>query len=688
MLRTWLRAGLIAAALVAGLEMLLVIAVVAMAVSAPGEALTLLLATAALNAVAALPLAGGLALLERFVLPRLPEAIRAPRIEALLGIAIGAPLAAYLVGVVSRLSHPADLEFAEPAALLERVATIGVVAVVAVAVVAALPVLRRLGEASPRLLRPRALLVGLASLAAVLMLVLAHLGLFSIHQITPAGWAGVGALALATLAVRLASRARPLSRRGTWILGASATGLLVGGAASLRDPHARFVIEVHAPTAGYLANALGSLADIDGDGAPPTWLGGADCAEGNAAIGPGRREIAGDGIDQDCRGGDAAVRPADPPTPYPGCTPPAAPLSVLLITIDAFRADALDPLTTPNLMTFARSAIVHTRATSPATNTAPSVTSLLTGRPVSDLIPGGNVLATGDGDATTDRSYNFGTPLPHLFRLAGFQTAAINPFALFESGDFRRLAGFNALDAYAHDVPVATAKDALMSAQIVDGILQHVRSATEGRRLFLWAHLPDLHAPYLPAGITPAPAPGAPNGHPAYLRGVRYVDNQLGRLLMTLHAEHLDERFVIAITSDHGEDLGQRGREGHGPNLYEESIHVPLLVSIPGCAPRILEEPVSVTALVTTLAQAVGVAAPGDTLAQGRPYAVAEAAYARDHRRAISTARGKLIVSVRTGGRVLFDLAADPGETRDVHATASALRAELEGYYQHWLDRP
>lgn len=464
--------------------------------------------------------------------------------------------------------------------------------------------------------------------------------------------------------------------------------MLVAGAVSLRDPHARFVIEVHAPTAGYLANALGSLADIDGDGAPPMWLGGADCDVGNAAIGPGRREIAGDGVDQDCRSGDAPVRTAEPPKPYPGCAAPASPLSVLVITIDAFRADALDPTTTPNLMTFARSAIVHTRASSPATNTAPSVTSLLTGRPVSDLIPGGNVLASIDGDVTTARRYDFGTPIPHLFRLAGFESAAINPFALFEAGDFRRLAGFNALDAYANDAPVASAKDALMSAQIVDGILRHLRATTGDRRLFLWAHIPDLHAPYLPASIGPSPAPGAPIDHPAYLRGVRYVDNQLGRLLMTLHAEHLDERFVIAITSDHGEDLGQRGREGHGRNLYEESIPVPLVISIPGCAPRVLEEPVSVTALGATLAGAVGVQVQGDTLAQGRPYAVAEAAYARDHRRAISTARGKLIVSVRTGGRVLFDLAADPGETRDVYASQPTLRGDLEARYQDGLDRP
>jgi arylsulfatase A-like enzyme len=199
-------------------------------------------------------------------------------------------------------------------------------------------------------------------------------------------------------------------------------------------------------------------------------------------------------------------------------------------------------------MTFARNAIVYLHATSPATNTSPSITALLGGRPVTDLIPGGNVLRAFEGDETTTRTYNFGTPVPHRFRLAGYVTSAINPFALFADGDFQRLAGFDAVNAYPHDQVVTTAKESLMSAQIVDGIVRQLRSLPDDKPMFLWAHIPDLHAPYLPPGRGREPGPDAPPHQRAYLRAVGYVDNQLGRLLATLHAERLDARYAIVIT--------------------------------------------------------------------------------------------------------------------------------------------
>jgi arylsulfatase A-like enzyme len=687
MLYVWLRAALVATAFVAVLEVVLVAAVVSMAVSSVAEAFSLVATAAGFVLLAALPFAGLLYLFERYVWPRLPAAVREPRIEVILGVAVGAPTVVAIVTSLGRLVAAADLEFSAPMAFVVKVAAIAAVAVVALLVVSAVPVFRRVAAAAPRVLRPRVALAALAWIASVTALAVAHHGLFSIHGVGAAGIAGLAGVVMATIAARLTGSSTEVSRRGRWILRCAPVVVLVSAAVCVRDPHTRFVLAGHAPTAGYLADLAGTLADRDGDGAPPRWIGGDDCDEGNARVGPGLREVAGDGIDQDCRGGDARARAPEAPQPYPGCAADPS-LGVLVVTIDALRADAIDANTTPNLWTFARTAIVHARAFSPSTATIPSVVSMLTGRPVSDVIAGGNALRAIPSNVTTSRGYTFGTPFPHLLRKAGFTTAAINPFDLFLSGDLKQLGGFDAFNAYPHDYPVHGAKAGLMSAQIVNGILGHARDAADGRRLFLWAHVPDLHAPYPPRGIAHEPSSRRSSDHAGYLRGVRYVDNQLGRLFLELQRSGLDKRFVVVVTSDHGEDLGQRGREGHGPNLFDESIHVPLMLAIPGCAPRVLDAPVSVTALAATLGLVVGVSVPGESLAQGRPYAIAEAPYARDHRRAIISARGKLIVSIRTGGRVLFDLEADPGETTDVYKTAHELRSELERYYQDWLDRP
>jgi arylsulfatase A-like enzyme len=685
MLFTWLRAALIATALVAILEIALVAAVVSMAISSTFEALSVFLTAAGFLVLGALPMAGALYLFERYVFTRLPGALREPRIDVLVGVLLGAPIAVAVVTSLGAMVPPGDLEFPEPVAFVVRVVATAAVAFLAIVLCTAAPLFRRLQALAPRIMRAPILIAVVAMAASVLALVVAHYGLFSIHRVNDAGRAGLAAVFAATVAGRLLSSGKVPSRRTRWILASMSVVLMVGAGVTVRDPHSRFVLAAHLPTAGYIATLAGSIADIDGDGAPPRWLGGDDCDEGNAAIGPGIREVAGDGIDQDCRGGDATVRVQEPPRRYEGCAENRA-LDVLVITIDALRADAIGGSTSPNLVAFAKGAIVHTRAFSPSTASIPSITSMLGGRAVSDLIDGGNVTRRFRGEVTTSRGYNFGTPFPHRLREAGFRTAAINPFQLFMSGDLQRLAGFDLLNAYPHDHPVHGAKFDLMSAQIVDGILRSLGSRPDGQRLFMWAHIPDLHAPYLPAGTIDAP--GDDTAASAYLRGLAYVDNQLGRLFMELEKQRLTERLVVVITSDHGEDLGQRGREGHGPNLFDESIHVPLVIAAPGCAARVLDTPVSVTSLAASLGLIVGVPIPGDSLAQDRPYAVAEAPYGVDHRRAIVSARGKLIVSVRSGGRVLFDLVNDPGETTDVYRTNEALRAELEGYYQDWLDRP
>jgi arylsulfatase A-like enzyme len=66
-----------------------------------------------------------------------------------------------------------------------------------------------------------------------------------------------------------------------------------------------------------------------------------------------------------------------------------------------------------------------------------------------------------------------------------------------------------------------------------------------------------------------------------YATQVRKVDACFGRFIEKLKEKNLDENSIIILTSDHGEDLGEGGRYGHGFYLYPELIRVPLIMRLP-----------------------------------------------------------------------------------------------------------
>ncbi|HEX7668933.1 MAG TPA: sulfatase-like hydrolase/transferase, partial [Polyangiaceae bacterium] len=179
-----------------------------------------------------------------------------------------------------------------------------------------------------------------------------------------------------------------------------------------------------------------------------------------------------------------------------------------------------------------------------------------------------------------------------------------------------------------------------------------------------------------------------------YERGVEYVDRHVGHLLAELGRQDRLRGMVIAVAADHGEDLGRRLREGHGAYLFDDATRVPLLIWGAACAPQVLPEPVSTLRLGGTLGALAGVSVPGHDLLPGGtdpplPVVVEEASVdTLGFKRAVILGSHKLIVDERNGGRMLFDLADDPGENRDVYDARPTLARELEASYQAWLDHP
>ncbi len=163
-----------------------------------------------------------------------------------------------------------------------------------------------------------------------------------------------------------------------------------------------------------------------------------------------------------------------------------------------------------------------------------------------------------------------------------------------------------------------------------------------------------------------------------------FVDHQVGRVLDALEKSLVYDRTAIIVTSDHGEAFGEHGMIRHGFELWEELVRVPLIVRVPGVNPRHVQARRSAIDLAPTILDLCGVAPPPtsatdflsgnslvpDLLSSGEPASRAvfidmAAGPNNADRQALIEDDKKLVAS---GGRPLslYDLAADPGETRDL----------------------
>src|SRR5205823_775164 len=94
-----------------------------------------------------------------------------------------------------------------------------------------------------------------------------------------------------------------------------------------------------------------------------------------------------------------------------------------------------------------------------------------------------------------------------------------------------------------------------------------------------------------------------------YAAAVRYTDRELGRLWAALEQQGLAQHTIVVVVSDHGEGLGDHGRLGHGEELFEELLHVPLLIRVPGrpTLPRRVPDLVRVIDVMPTLLELAGI---------------------------------------------------------------------------------
>lgn len=400
--------------------------------------------------------------------------------------------------------------------------------------------------------------------------------------------------------------------------------------------------------------------------------------------------------------------------------------NVVLVVNDTWRRDRVGayggPAATPAFDSFAERHLLFEHAFSQAPWTKPSIATLFTSLyPSQHGVLSHPSLDTG-GKAATRSLQRFDLldddvrTLAERFAAAGYRTGAIvsNPWLA---------KGFGFEQGFEHYDDSFAAWDAPGEA-VTDAALSWFDGADDERPVLLYVHYMDSHRPYPPldrwqideregeiaaderpldvqAEATireqvrltdelPAVGFGLPPKiallEMAYDRGVEEFDRAFAALLAGLESGPAWERTALLVTSDHGEALFERGFDNHGNSLYDMEIALPLAARLPGVEARTgrVSCVVGLIDLLPTLEDYAGTTGGGAVFGRsllGRAtesgatigheaLVVSEGVMERPQNRALRLGDHKLLWQPQPGpdgvAHALFDIAADPGETRNL----------------------
>ena len=253
--------------------------------------------------------------------------------------------------------------------------------------------------------------------------------------------------------------------------------------------------------------------------------------------------------------------------------------NVLLITVDTLRFDRIGVYTqrfvrTPRIDELARRGTVFTRAFAHNPETLPSHVNILTG--TTPLYHG---VSDNTGYTLDPR---FLTLAEYLQQRAGYATAAfVGAFPL--DSRFGLTQGFDHYDDY---YGTRNQREFFFVERPAARVIAPAMAWLDKQQKswFVWVHLFDPHQPYQP----PEPYASRYAADP-YSGEVAYVDEQLGILFDYLRKRGWLDTTMIVFTADHGEALGEKGEPTHSYFAYNNTIHVPLFLVVPGGRARTVD---------------------------------------------------------------------------------------------------
>jgi len=252
----------------------------------------------------------------------------------------------------------------------------------------------------------------------------------------------------------------------------------------------------------------------------------------------------------------------------------SAPVSgpIIVISIDTLRADHLPAygytkVKTPAVDALAADGVVFERAYSHAPQTLPAHVSILSGQ-----LP----FETGVRDNVGFTVKSGERLLPQMLHERGFTTGGVvSAYVLRKETGISQ--GFDFFDG---EMPPSSPELSIGQVQRDGGeseqIAEHWLGSIGTWRAFLFLHLYEPHKPYTP--------PDRFAQYEPYDGEIAYADEIVGRLVKYLKSHQLYDRSTIVLLSDHGEGLGDHGEQEHGLFVYDEAIHVPLIIKQEGNA--------------------------------------------------------------------------------------------------------
>ncbi|MFN3531352.1 MAG: sulfatase [Candidatus Brocadia sp.] len=396
--------------------------------------------------------------------------------------------------------------------------------------------------------------------------------------------------------------------------------------------------------------------------------------------------------------------------------------NVVVISIDTLRADHMGCYgytrnTTPAIDALSNEGCVFTNVTSTSSWTAPAMASLFTTLMPSQHNIRHGVCQSGNiyGQEILDASH---MTLAEVLKENGLTTLGIssNPHLTPELGFAQ---GFD------HFV-VCKFKNA---EEITKTAIEFMTQYANGKPFFLWVHYFDPHWPYSkqePWFHTYAPdyqdelrqfydtnlpkvrtAAGIEKGTKIlqslvalYDSEINYVDQSVGKLLDAIQGRG---NTMIVLVSDHGEGFLEHDTLDHGYQLYEESIHVPLIIRCPNVKPakKSFNTTCSIIDIPLTILDWLGIkdryhfqgrsllpfmkGKISDDTGESNPAAISELNRFGKNLISMRVGKWKYINDRKYGKEELYDLMADPYETTNIIEREPLLHAEMKNRLSNWL---
>ena len=359
--------------------------------------------------------------------------------------------------------------------------------------------------------------------------------------------------------------------------------------------------------------------------------------------------------------------------------------NIVLLTLDSVRSDRIGfsgghAGLSPNLDRIAKDSVVFLQAYAQAPTTTASHATILTG-----AFP------------QVHRASDFGVPLPlsvpylpEVLHANGYTTAAFvgsialdpknGPFQAYDRGFDVYDTGFQFLQ------PGENHQSVSRHAEEVVARATKWLAATQSRPFFIWINLHD-----------------ADDAKPSsYDRSIAVLDSAFGKVASFLKAQSLYDDAVIIAVSAHGQSLGAHGEDTHGLFLYDETIHVPLLMKLPRnqMAGKQVKNRAPLVDVAPTLLEAAGIAvtsrmqgqsllrvAQSTSQADQPSYARSDFPQQSFQTSAVASWRAGKWLYIRAPKPELYDLNADPGATRNLAESSKATLDTLASQVQSFEER-